>query len=130
MTCNKITIANASVCVGDMKNRIEIYVRGLTPSVDNSVDFSEGFTLLATVWAGIKINSGISLFDNSNLISKSEVSHQFFIRYRSDITQENYIKFDGNYFDIVSVQPASTEKRILIINAKLRGQASNAVNQI
>lgn len=81
---------------------------------DDIVDASRAqvenkYTDLATVWANVKQVTGFALIRNKNI--GSNVTHEITIKFRADVTSENWIVYDGNRYRIRTTQDAGDEKK-------------------
>jgi len=126
--CKKIRRTNEVVCTGDLNRLVTIQVRELKPPTGNSVDYGEEFVTAKDVWAMIETVGNETFFAGTNTVRI--VTHLFYIRYISnvEITSENWIKYDGNYFDIIDVENLDYNDRFLKIRANRRGQEAIPVN--
>lgn len=91
--------------------------------LDDIVDASRAqvenkYTDLATVWANVKQVTGFALIRNKNI--GSNVTHLITIKFRADVTSENWIVYDGNRYRIRTTEDAGDEKkRFLILGCEL-----------
>jgi len=88
--CKKIKRQEKRVCSGSLNRRIIIYVRSITAPLAESVDYGENLTQPITTWAMIETVNGVTTFDNSNI--ERIITHNIYIRYRPDITFENWLE--------------------------------------
>lgn len=114
------------MCVGDMRDKIEIETRSIVAPVSGSVDFTESFVTTKTVWAMVETKSGVEIFDGTNIIGIA--SHFFYIRYIADITFQNWVKFKSQYFDILDVQNLEERDEFYLIRCSLRGDETKSIN--
>lgn len=126
--CKKIRRTNEVICSGSLNRLITIQVRDLKAPIGDSVDYGEEFTTLKNVWAMIETVANETFFDNTN--TERIITHNFYIRYISDveITSENWIKYNSQYYDIVDVKNIDYNDRFMQLRANKRGQDSLPVN--
>lgn len=119
--------------VGDMRDRINLLTKGLQPPVFGGSTAPQDFTLIAEVWAKVVTRSpGLNTFTDVNVASQSrlaQATHIFTIRYRSDVTTEAVIAYQGNYFEILNDDDTETRNEYLILHAKLLGDKTLEANQ-
>ena len=114
--------------VGDMRIQISIYTRTMTAPTFGEVDaFSQGHTLIATVWSSIETVRPSRTFDGVD--SDTKTTHEFKIRYRTDILSKNIIKYDGNSYKIGFVDDTDLRKRFLFLLCELLGEDSAEANR-
>lgn len=127
-TCETIGRKKVSVCTGDLRWRVDIVTRGLAPPSGNSVDFIEGFIPVATVWAMVQ---PVKPFSTLNSVSvEKEPTHMFIIRYRNDVTSENFIVHDNKYYDIVRMDDLDSTKSYLRLYALETGSTTKEASKI
>lgn len=85
--------------IAELNKRIQIIRNTLTEN-DNGVD-EETETILKEVWAKVQNMSGTEVFRSNSDFSK--VTTRFVIRYITDITTDDYIKFEGRKYNIVYI---------------------------
>jgi SPP1 family predicted phage head-tail adaptor len=130
--CKPITREIPIICIGDLNRKIIIKTRVLTPPSTNSTDYTEVFTTVATVWAMIKTSGlkGRSEFDGTQMSAMDRISntHEMYIRYRSGITQEHFIEYNSEYYDILEVFNMDEANTVTHLKCKLRGPTANSIN--
>ena len=124
--CQKIRRKKQQICIGDMRERIQINIRTIKAPVDGSVNFSEFFQEVETVWAMVETKQGVEIFDGTNLIGVA--SHFFYIRFLPDIDFTNWIKFKSQFFDILDVQNLEERDEFYLLRCSLRGDESKPIN--
>lgn len=125
--CIQIQKPLKKVCTGDMRDRLTIQVRAITPPGDGGVDFTETFNQDKVVWALCQTKQGVEIFDGTGL--KDVATHYFYIRYISILTKEGYVIFNGNYYTILDVQNLDERSEYQLLRCCLRGTTGNPVNQ-
>ena len=117
--CLKIRPKKRTVCIGDMRYQIELNTRSIQAPTMGGVDFGENFTATETVSAAIETKNGETVFDGSNL--ERVVTHRFYIRFISGITEETWINFENNLYDILNVENLDQRSEFLLLRCTLRG---------
>lgn len=125
--CSTIKGKNRSVCVGDLNKRITIKDRTLKGATLNNRVSSENFSDDVTVWAMIQTTRGDQFFDGTSL--RTAVTHYFYIRYRDNVTSENFIFFNEDSYDILDVEDLDENESFLKISARKRGTEDIKVNE-
>lgn len=98
--------------VGDMRERITLHKRAITPPIFNESKPTESYDTGTLVWASVKtfdlVGAGQKLFDGID--PDEQPSHLFVIRWReflddgvTGITSELRIRWRGNAYKIVKV---------------------------
>ena len=85
--------------IAELNKRIQIIRNTLTEN-DNGVD-EETEVILKEVWAKVQNMSGTEIFKANSDFSK--ITTRFIIRYLTDITTDDYIKFEGRKYNIVYI---------------------------
>lgn len=129
--CETIKIKHRKICVGDLDRQIEIYQRDLrTAQMD--VDYREEFTKIDDFWAAVQTSSVGRLnhrreFDGTNL--GDAFTHLFYIHFDDRITQEAYISFNGEYYDILETENIDERDEWMALYTNVRGDNTLPVNQ-
>ncbi len=126
MSCKIIKAKSTKVCIGDMRHKIKINVRTLTPPSNGDVDFDEVLSGTVEVWAALITTSGKEVFDGTNL--KGIATHIFYIRALTGQTAEDWVEFKGEYYRILSVENYREDDRFQELMCNVRGDTSLPVN--
>lgn len=129
--------------VGDMRERISIYKRTLTPPAFEEAAFEQTLELKATIWASMETSRlaaarGDKVFNQVNLSNES--AYAFRCRYtKLEVTPDDPLQPDAQARDILlhkslhyrirSIENPDGRKRFLKINCTLLGTASVKVNK-
>ena len=113
--------------LGDMRHRIEIRTRSITPPSVDGVDFGESFVTTNTVYAALDTVTGEQLFDGTN-VEISGITHIFTIRSISGLTEEKWIDYKGNRYDIKSIETFDARGLFMKLRCVLRGDKTKPVN--
>lgn len=123
--CIKIKKPLQQVCVGEMRDKITLYIRSIT-APDSGVDFSETFTTEKIVWSAVVSKNGVEIFDGTAL--KGVATHYFYIRYIPNVTFEMFIEYKNKYYNIIDVQNLDERDSFYLLRGSLRGTTSNPAN--
>lgn len=113
-------------CIGDMKETIVLQTRAITPINSESVDFSEDFATSFTVQASTRTVRGKEIFDGTNIVGS--ITHEFTIRYNALITQEYWVLFNSERFNILDVEDLDERHRFMVLRCTDRGTNANQSN--
>jgi SPP1 family predicted phage head-tail adaptor len=116
------------IVLGDLRHQITIKLRNLKAlSNPNQVDPTEDFTTSKVVWAYIDTKKGAELFDGVSTVYS--YTHTFIIRYISSFTEEKWIEYQGNRYDIIDVESYDERNLFMRLTCRLRGLASKDATQ-
>ena len=124
--------------VGDMRERITLHKRGITPPVFNTAKPTEDYDTGTEVWASVKtfdlIAAGQKLFDGVD--PSEQPSHLFVIRWReflidkeTPITSEIIIRWRGDAYRITKAINPEERKEYWELYATLWGDQTKEANQ-
>ena len=117
--------------IGDLRSRVRIHTRSLEAPLYDSADPVEAFDTGAKVWASVNtldfLSSGKQLFDEVNL--SEQPSHKFVIRFRKNISTENVIQWEGNYYKLLKIIDPEERHQFLELFAVLLGDKDLAANE-
>ena len=122
--CQKIRIKKRQFCVGDLRERITLQDRDIQPPGD--INFTESFTAPLIVSAAVKTLSGVEIFDNTNIVRIA--THDFIIRFQFGITQEKWILWRNERYDILVVENLEGRNQWLKLRSAVRGADTLVVN--
>ena len=91
-----------TIALGDLSQKIDIQTRTLESNFSPNRDDTNVFTLYKQIWACVNTLNGSAIFDGINW--RRHYTHEIFIRYRSDITEEHWVNYKNKRYDIVSVE--------------------------
>lgn len=107
------------ICTGDLRHKIKLQTKTLSGTHFDSIDFIDEFTDVADVWAAIENVSGEEIFSKIN--TDEAITHRFYIRYRNDITQENWILYKDERYKIVNITNIAERNKYLVLEANIKG---------
>ncbi len=129
--CEKIRGKKRKVCIGDMNKLIDIQVRTLEPP-STAFDYDINLTTIDQVFAMIHTASGAisgeAFFDGSNV--ERFVTHMIYIRFRTDVTAETWIKFNDEFYDILNVENLDENNEFLLLKCNVRGSVNKSTTRI
>lgn len=96
---------------GGLDRRVTIQQRTLGQSASGAA--TETWADFATVWAGKRDLKGREFFDAQK--ENAEISTEFRLRWRSDVTAEMRLQLDGLTYDIVSIAELARREGLLIL---------------
>lgn len=122
MSCKRINLTKKKICIGNLKHSITLLVRSITAPDD--FDYDMNFTTLANVWAGIETKQkGVEIFNDVN-ISIGVATHFFYIRYRDDVTAQNFIEYNSKKFRILEVTNIDETNDYMLLSCAERGDST------
>lgn len=114
--------------IGDMRSPITIKsarFRSTTNSADARVDFNSVGQL--DVWALINTAPvGEAIFSNTNIART--VTHHVSVRYIPDLTQEAWVEYESDNYDILSVEYLDARKEFQMLRCALTGPVTIPAN--
>lgn len=132
--CEKIRAKRRRVCIADLDRLITVQNRSIQTPTDTD-DYTELFAAesvssggMATgnVWAMIESTAGKTVFDTTGV--ERVVSHKITTRYLSGITAESWVLFNGNRYDVVSVENLDERDEFSVMRCVFRGVSTSSVN--
>ncbi len=124
--CKRIKAQNRKICAGDLRNRITLQGRFIIPPTED--DFTERFTDTANVFAMVKTLIGTVVFDGVD--TDVAATHDFFIRYRSDVTAETWIEWNDIRYNILRVEDFDGRRTFLRLRCTESGETSKNMSAI
>lgn len=133
----KIQGKRRKVNIGDMFSVINIENRNILPSA-TSHEYREVFTDKTTdegigrlangeMWANVESVSGVTVFDATGI--EQQVTHIFLMRWL-DITTEQWIRYNGNRYNIVTIENFDGRDEFIKLNTIFKGTVNNYNNVI
>lgn len=123
--CKNISPPKRKLCAGALRTNVGLYSRDLTHPAFGSQDNRQTYTLIDTLPAAPQTINGIDIFDSIEKSGSdgipSVATILFFVRYRTDVTAENFLQHDGVNYQILRVEPLDLRKEYLKIFAAARG---------
>ncbi len=85
--------------IGELRK--QIIIQSENPTTDSAGGYVLAWTDVATVWAEIKPLSGNEVFTAQHL--EGHITHHVLMRYRSDVTTDMRLSYNGRLFNIRAV---------------------------
>lgn len=120
--CQKITFNKRIICAGDLKHKITLQSRNQT--APHGVDYSHEFTDIASVWSAIKTRNGEEMFNEVNV--SEPITHVFYIRFRGDVTEQVYVLYKNERYNIKNVININESNEFLQLNCNIKGSENKA----
>lgn len=130
--CRNIVRYKTTVCIGNMDKRIGIYERKIkAPDFLNNqgVEYSEEFTLVKNIWSQIVPLKSFDIFAGINF-KVGDKTHDIYVRYRSDINSQQYIKYKDNYYKVLNIMNFEEDSRFLLLECSLTGDSTLKGSQL
>lgn len=124
--CTFIRPKKRKVCSGDLRHKITLQTRSLTPPTD--VDFTEDFVTLGTPFAAIITLKGVVFFDGVN--TETVATHDFIIRFRSDVTAETWILYKNQRYDILFTENYEERNTFLLMRCAKSGEDTKNMSAV
>ena len=127
--CVNITPKRKKLCVGALRNKIEVYDRDLVGvSIKGEQAHSEDYTLLTSMFASIETKKGGATQTLDGVVIDPEliVTHFFITRFLSTITAEHFVVFNNLVYKILKVENIDEANLWLRLSANLRGDFTKA----
>ncbi len=121
--CKRIVQKKRIICAGDLKHYIEIQTRKIEAPL-SGVDHEYDTPLYAKTWAMIQTVSGLRDFDKINV--GEGVTHLFYIRYLSGVTEQEWVIYNGQRFDIADVENLDEENQFMKLECIDKGDVDQA----
>jgi SPP1 family predicted phage head-tail adaptor len=102
------------VRVGRLRHRVTIQAE--TATADAGGGYAATWADVATVWARIEAMAGRELVLGG--VIRGDASHRVTMRYRSGVSPDSRLVYDGRVFDVLSV--ANTEERDEVLTLMCR----------
>lgn len=99
---------------GDLDRRVIIYTA--TTATDSFGQDVATDAILATVWAKITPVGGGEDTEGNKVTASNRV--MFTIRHRTDVTEKMKVKFDSEYYDILTIEKPDRKRRLEITGEK------------
>ena len=124
--CVKIKGKKSALCIGDLDRKVTIRSRNIQAPQSGSVDFSEQFANTHIVWALIQTTRGSEIFNGVEL--QNPVTHLIYIRFITGLTQESWVEFNSNKYDVVDLQDIDERNEWMLLRCIKKGDESLKAN--
>jgi len=125
--CIKLKQKHRQVCIGDMRDQIDI----LTRSLSSGVGVATSATFTTVFSPRTMVETPRSLFIVDEVDGEVQVTHKFTIRFPdAEISSANWIRFETNLYRIIGQTDLEERHEFIELMATRRGaedkEASNA----
>jgi len=125
--CVKVQRTNKTVCVGALRDTIQIMSRAISGIKTASASHLINFSCFAETRALVETKQGVETFDSTNINGLE--THHFTIRYLAGIDSTMFVQFNCKNFSISRIINLNEENRYLTLICSERGDPSKKVNE-
>ena len=126
--CKNISPPKRKLCVGALRSKVGLYSRSLAPPAYGDQANRQDYALVDTLPAAFQTINGIDIFDGVEKSGSDGIPATatilFFVRYRADVTAENFLQYDGENYQILRVENIDLRREWLKIFAASRGDVT------
>lgn len=130
--CKIISPPKRKLCIGDLRDQVGLFVRSLEQPNFGKQFNQQVYTLIDTVAAAPQTTNGIDIFDGVNKAGSdgkpTTATIFFFIRFRSDITAENFLRYDGVNYGILRAENIDLRRQWMKLFCATRGDLTLEAN--
>jgi SPP1 family predicted phage head-tail adaptor len=124
----RISGNNKKIDIGQLNKRIIMNLKTIQAPI-SGVDFSEKLSNEKGLWAMVKSINPKEIISGTNITGIA--THLIGIRYRKDVTTQNWIKYNNQFYKILNTDDGiSTNKVFLLMYCCLRGDTNLEVNYV
>jgi len=130
VNCVNIERTKTQICSGSLNRKIGIYTREISAPTNpggDDIDFGEEFLLLYEVWSMIQTPKGKTIFDDVGI--ERVIDTVFYIRYKSDLTSENWVEYSDNRYDIMNIINLEDNNLFLQLNCQTTGSTDKEASK-
>jgi head-tail adaptor len=124
--CTKVQRSRKTICSGALRETIILKTRTQQAPKTNTASASIRFDCSRSIKAMVDTKTGVDTFDGTN--TNSLFTHEFTIRYLSDVDVQNSIEYNCKFFSVERIVNINEENRYLILICSERGTTDNKVN--
>lgn len=119
--CQNIQGRRRQLCTGAMDRRIILETRDIQAPESGAVDFTEGFTAPASVWADIQTPRGKTFFDGVN--TDTPITHMIGINFDASVSAtKTWVKLEnGNRLRILAAEDLDNRSDFMMLTCTDRG---------
>ncbi len=117
------------LCVGDLRDRVQIRGRVIVPPAFGAAEFDEKFSDDPETWARINTTAGKTVFDG---VSNSDVAvtHEIGIRFDDQVTTECWVELEnGSRLDVVLIEDLDERHEWMLLSCVERGDKDLAASK-
>lgn len=123
---NRIKANNRKICIGDLKHRINVQARIISPPAAGGVDYQLSLLQMIELQAMIQTKRGVEIFDGTNLLGVA--THYFYIRYMPDLSIADIVEYNGIVYTILDIENLDEQNDFILLRCSKRGASNNPVN--
>lgn len=128
--CQNVTPTRKKLCLSAFRKKIDLFRRDILAPASSQAHTHE-YESFANPFASIETKGkGVDIFDGIERSGADGIpvvaSHIIMIKFRSDVTAENYVRFGGNNYDILKVENIDERNQYLRLFCALRGDENKA----
>lgn len=118
------------MCLSALRKKISLFRRNILAPA-SSQSHSHEYELFSSPFASIETKArGVDIFDGIETSGADGIpvvaSHIVIIKYRSDVTAEDYVRFGGDNYDILKTENIDEINQYLRLFCALRGDENKA----
>lgn len=126
--CANIRIKRRKLCMGDLRDVIDIVDRDQIPPLADNANHTMGITVFAQLPAAVETKtSGVEVFDGVNIASV--ITHNFYIVYQDGIDINQFVRFNGKYFKITAIENIDEYNMYMKLTSTERGDNTLQSNE-
>ena len=95
--------------IGNLRYKVDL--QGPTRTSDGAGGYTESFSNIASIYADIRPQNALETYRQGQVQEK--VTHKITIRYRSNISTNNIIKYESRTFNIKGIKNINERDRFL-----------------
>ncbi len=128
--CQNITPKKKKLCLSARRKKISLFRRTILAPASSQA-YSHDYESFANPFAAIETKGkGVDIFDAIETSGADGIpvvaSHIVIIKYRSNVTAEDYVRFGGNNYDILKAENIDERSQYLRLFCALRGDENKA----
>lgn len=128
--CQDITPTRKKLCVSAFRKKVGLFRRSILAPA-SSQSHSHDYEQFATPFAAIETKGkGVDIFDGIETSGADGIpvvaSHIITLKYRSEVTAEDYVRFGGDNYTILKVENIDERNKYLRLFCALRGDQTKA----
>lgn len=119
--------------IGDRRSLITIWERHVGPSLGTNISVRENYTNPTKYWAKIDtvntLAAGENNFGGVNISFGGSHSHVFTIRHSPDVTAQNIVEWEGDYYSILETNNPESRFEDLELYCRAKGDKTLEANK-
>ena len=128
--CQNITPKKKKLCLSAFRKKISLFRRSILAPASSQAH-SHDYEPFANPFAAIETKGkGVDIFDGIETSGADGIpvvaSHVVMIKYRDDLTAEDYVRFGGDNYDILKTENVDERNQYLRLFCALKGDEDKA----